>query len=66
MPTDPATTPPDDDDFLDGCDLDFTIDPDDDETAALRPLFPDGVADEAKAEEWRQLATAEEGSTDGA
>lgn len=36
----------DPDDTLDGCDLDFTIDPDDDETAALRPLFPDGVADD--------------------
>jgi hypothetical protein len=45
-----------DDDFLDGCDLDFTIDADDDETASLRPLFPNGVADEAKAAAWRELA----------
>jgi hypothetical protein len=34
-----------DDDLLDGCDLDFTVDADDEEAAALRPLFPDGVAD---------------------
>lgn len=27
---------------LDGCDLDFTVDPDDDETSAMRPLFPSG------------------------
>ena len=45
-----------DDDFLDGCELDFGQDPDDDETASLRPLFPDGVADKAKAAEWRALA----------
>lgn len=31
-------------DTIDGCDLDFTEDADDDETAALRALFPDGVA----------------------
>lgn len=30
-------------DLLDGCELDFTEDADDEETAALRPLFPDGV-----------------------
>ena len=35
---------PDDDDTLDGCELDFTTDADDPLTAALRPLFPDGVA----------------------
>jgi hypothetical protein len=29
--------------FADGCHLDFTVYPDDDETAELRPLFPDGV-----------------------
>lgn len=32
-----------DDDEIDGCDLDMTADPDDDETAELRALFPDGV-----------------------
>ena len=32
-----------DDDHLDGCDLDFTEDPDDDETAELRDLFPQGL-----------------------
>lgn len=32
-----------DDDFLDGCDVDFTAEPDDDLTASMRPLFPDGV-----------------------
>lgn len=31
-----------DDDELDGCDLDFESEADDDETAELRPLFPDG------------------------
>lgn len=41
--TDPFDT---DDDLLDGCDLDFNEDPDDDETSALRPLFPDGAADD--------------------
>lgn len=44
-----------DDDLLDGCDLDFTEAPDDDDTAEMRPLFPDGVADEARAAEWRAL-----------
>jgi len=31
-------------DELDGCAVDFNVDPDDDETAALRPLFPDAAA----------------------
>lgn len=35
---------PKDNDELDGCEVDFTIDPDDEETEALRHLFPDGVA----------------------
>lgn len=43
-------------DDLDGCVIDFAADPDDDETASLRPLFPDGVADPAKAAAWRELA----------
>lgn len=34
-----------DDGQLDGCDLDFTEDPDDDETAEMRALFPEGVPD---------------------
>lgn len=46
------------DDFLDGCDLDFTEDTVDDEEAELLALFPDGQADEAKAEAWRELARA--------
>ncbi len=45
-----------DDDTLDGCSLDFTEDADDDETAALRPLFPDG--NPAKAAEWAELFDA--------
>lgn len=45
------TTDPDE--FLDGCDLDFTEDADDEMTAALRPLFPDG--DPSKEAEWREL-----------
>lgn len=40
-------------DSLDGCGLDFTLDPDDDETVAMRALFPDG--DPARADEWREL-----------
>lgn len=54
-----ADTERDDDDFIDGCEVDFTVDPDDDETAELRPLFPDGTADDGKADEWRALAAAE-------
>lgn len=46
----------DDDDFVDGCGIDFAENPDDDETAELRPLFPDGVEDAAKAAAWRELA----------
>jgi hypothetical protein len=38
--------PDDDDDTLDGCDIDFAEDADDEETEALRPLFPEGVADD--------------------
>ncbi len=33
-----------DDDELDGCEIDFAAEADDEETAELRPLFPDGVA----------------------
>jgi hypothetical protein len=43
----------DDDDFLDHPD-DLADDADDDETAALRPLFPTG--DPATAPEWQALA----------
>lgn len=46
----------DDDDMLDGCDLDFTEDADDELTASLRPLFPQG--DPSKAPEWRALKDA--------
>lgn len=45
----------DDNDLLDGCDLDFTADACTPEEESLLPLFPDGVADEAKAAEWREL-----------
>lgn len=44
---------PDDQDQLDGCELDFTEGADDEATAALRPLFPDG--DPATEPEWRAL-----------
>jgi len=44
---------PEDDDTLDGCELDFNEDADDDETAELRPLFPDG--DPSAEAEWREL-----------
>lgn len=44
------------DDLLDGCSLDFAEDPDDDETAAMRPLFPgDQPSVERLAGEWREL-----------
>lgn len=42
------------DDELDGCDIDMVAEADDDETASLRPLFPDG--DPATAPEWQALA----------
>lgn len=41
-PTAEAAEPPEDDD-LDGCEIDFTADPDDDETASLRAIFPQGA-----------------------
>lgn len=42
------------DDELDGCDLDFTDEPDDDETAELRPLFPNGEA----SDKWKGVFDA--------
>lgn len=44
-------------DFLDQDDAEDSVADydDDDETAELRCLFPDGVADEAKAAEWKAL-----------
>lgn len=45
--------PEDDDDFLDGCDVDMTVDPDDELTQSLRPLFPDG--DPSTEDQWRDL-----------
>lgn len=47
---------PDDDDQLDGCDIDMAAEADDEETAALRPLFPHG--DPSTAPEWQALADA--------
>lgn len=52
-PTDPIDLDEDDDDAIDGCAVDFTEDPDDDETAELRALFPD--ADPSPAGEWNEL-----------
>lgn len=49
------TVVPDEDDEIDGCELDFAEDAVDDETVDLLPLFPDGVADDRRAEEWREL-----------
>lgn len=48
----------DDDDTLDGCDIDFAEFAVDDEVAEYLPLFPDAVADEAKASEWIALGEA--------
>jgi hypothetical protein len=45
-----------DDDHIDGCDIDFAQHAEDEETAALRVLFPDGVADEEAAAFYRALA----------
>lgn len=45
-----------DDEELDGCDLDFAAHADDEETAELRALFPDG--DPARASEWQELFDA--------
>lgn len=55
----PPTTPDhEDDDQLDGCDIDFTEHAVDEETAALLPLFPDGPNTpdlEALAKGYREL-----------
>lgn len=54
-----------DDDLLDGCALDFSEDPDDDETAELRPLFPQGLDTpnlDQKAQEWQQLLNGQDHS----
>lgn len=48
---DGAPSEPDD---LDGCDI-GDVTPDDDDTAEMRALFPDGVADEATADQWKEL-----------
>ncbi len=42
-----------DNDDIDGCEEDFTLEPDDDLTAALRALSPNG--DVAEVEAWREL-----------
>ncbi len=47
-----------DDDEIDGCELDFAEAAVDEDTAELLALFPDGVADEAKAAEWQIIADA--------
>jgi hypothetical protein len=47
--------PEQDDGELDGCDLDFAAEAEDEETAALRQLFPDGVADEDLAAVYRDV-----------
>jgi len=39
----------------DGCELDFTEDADDEETAALRPLFPEGADSPTTEEQWREV-----------
>ena len=52
-------TDDDDDDTIDGCEVDFTEDPDDDLTASLRPLFPSG--DPEEAEKWIALFGDDDG-----
>lgn len=50
-PVDPTL----DDDFLDGCELDFAAEADDEETQSLRALFPRGTEDSHLESEWRAL-----------
>ncbi len=50
---------PEDDDEIDGCEIDFTEHAVDDEVAELLALFPDSVADEDLARQYRELAEAE-------
>lgn len=51
-----------DEDLLDGCGgLLDSQQTDDDETAGLRPLFPDGAADAHLAQAWRALFVGEVG-----
>lgn len=57
----PDSPPASDDDELDGCELDFTEDPDDDLTAALRALSPTGDPAEVEA-----MAALFRGAGDGA
>lgn len=45
----------DDDDLLDGCELDFEQFAVDEETQELLPLFPDGVATPEKVAEWQAV-----------
>lgn len=51
-------TAPPEDDFLDGCDLDFSIDPDSEEVSELRALFPRGDEDKHRAVEWQRTLAA--------
>lgn len=53
---DASHTPAGDGPEADGCALDFAEHADDELTASLRPLFPDG--DPAGAGEWRELEAA--------
>lgn len=53
---------PDDDDFLDGCDIDFTLEPQaDDDEVELWPLFAEALDPanpktvEQVEQEWREL-----------
>lgn len=48
--------PKDDDDQIDGCALDFAEAPDDELTASLRSLFPDGKKDPKKEALYKELA----------
>lgn len=57
----PDSPPASDDDELDGCELDFTEDPDDDLTASLRALSPTGDPAEVEA-----MAALFGGAGDGA
>lgn len=48
-----------DDDELDGCEIDFAEHADDPETAAMRPLAPEGVLSDEDAAFYRALADAD-------
>ena len=54
--------PDKEDDFLDGCELDFAEAAEDEETASLRTLFPHGEDSAHLADSYRKLAGGQDGT----